>query len=435
MGIRDVIMVVLGYGCVPLALYNAYYGLMAYCWLSFMRPQSLVWSPTVQSARITFAVGISLIARAVFSDGPRLRLRGPTIAFLALWAWFGISTLTSTHMDLSTDPFIQFCKVGVAVVLITGLVRTRSQLKWLIILLALCPGMWAAKFGQFFVRTGGGMSLRGGPIGMDNNDTALFIAMSIPMLVFAAGEVKKKWGRWVLYAAAGLAVPGVILTGSRGGMLAMAAALALTVWRKTKWWKALIAGAVVSVAVLAIIPGQTEHRYQTIESYEEDISAMRRILAWQTSLAMAEDRPAVGVGFGMGTYMAEYDKYKTRLDDYPHAAHSVWFATLGQTGYVGLGLYLTLIATVFWATRRVRRLSTDAKGNKGAWAKNYAAMLECTMLTFIVGATFLSKLEFEYIYAICMVSVPLLHIATEEASRRGGKKTGVVQVSPAASVM
>jgi len=414
MGIRDLIMILVGYGCVPLALYDAYYGLLAYCWLSFMRPQSLVWSEFVQSVRITFVVAIALIIRTLLSSGPKIRLHIVTIAFLALWGWYGISTLTSIHRDLSIEPFNRFCKIGVAVLLITGLVRTREQLKWLVILLALCPGLWAAKLGVFFVRSGGGMSIHGGPMGMDNNDTALFIAMSIPMLVFAAGTVKKKMGRWFLYAAATLAIPGVILTGSRGGLLAMITALAITVWRKTKWWKAVILGGVVSIAVLAIIPSKVKQRYETIKSYHKDPSAMARIWAWQTSLAMAADRPLTGVGFGQKAYMAAYNLYKLHEEDRPHVAHSVWFGALGQTGYVGLGLYLILILTVFWTTRRVRKISTDANGNRFIWSRNYATMLECTLLTFIVGATFLSKVEFEYIYAICMLSVPLWYVLIEE---------------------
>jgi len=84
MGIRDLIMILVGYGCVPLALYDAYYGLLAYCWLSFMRPQSLVWSEFVQSARITFAVAIALIIRTLLSSGPKIHHHSTTIAFLAL---------------------------------------------------------------------------------------------------------------------------------------------------------------------------------------------------------------------------------------------------------------------------------------------------------------------------------------------------------------
>ncbi len=421
MGIRDILMLIVGYACVPLALYDAYYGLLAYCWLSFMRPQTLVWSAGVQSARITFAVAIALIVRTLLTPWPWVRFRGPTVVFLALWAWYGVATVGSTHVDLSTGVFIDFCKIGIGVVLITGLVRTRSQLKWLIILLALCPGFYGFKLGLFFLR-GAQMTAHGGPIGSDNNDTALFIAMSIPMLVFAASEVKNNWGRYGLYIVAALAVPGVIVTTSRGGILALAAAVGLTVWRKTTWWKAAIAGAVVAIGALAIIPGGTLERYHTIESYEEDPSAMSRIWAWETSVAMANARPLVGVGFGMPTYMAEYDNYKTHEEDHPHIAHSVWFSVLGEAGYVGLALYLILVLCTLWTTRHVRRLARQMKAGKDAWFRAYAVMLECTILTFAVGATFLSKVTFEYIYAIFLLSVPLAHLAEAEADNASGGK-------------
>lgn len=418
MGIRDILLLVLGYGCVPLALYDAYYGLMAYCWLSFMRPQSLIWSDEVRDSRITFVVAAALLARVLFTPGPWLQWRGPTLAFIALWGWYGVSTLASTHPDLSQDTFIEICKIGVAVVLITGLVRTRPQLKWLIILLALCPGIYAVKLGLFFAR-GAEMTTSGGPIGSDNNDTALFIALSIPMLVYAASEVKMKWGRYALYAAAALAVPGVIVTSSRGGLLAMAAAVGLTVWRRTTWWKAALLGIVGAIGVVAITPAATHERYDSIGTYEDDPSAMGRIWAWETSIAMAKDRPLVGVGLGELTYMAEYNNYKVHPEDHPHVSHSIWFSVLGQTGYGGLGLYLALLASTLLTTRRVRRIAAMMSGESGKWARDYAVMIECTVLTFAVGASFLSKVTFEYGYAIFLLSVPLLIIVERAAAEQG----------------
>ncbi len=145
-------------------------------------------------------------------------------------------------------------------------------------------------------------------------------------------------------------------------------------------------------------------------------SAMERIWAWQTSLAMADDRPLTGVGFGEAVYMAEYDRYKINVDDRPHVAHSVWFSVLGQAGYVGLGLYLVLMACMFSATRKVRKLAAAVWGGRLQWARDYAVMLECTALTFAVGATFLSKVTFEFIYAVFLLSVPLLHLAEQEAA-------------------
>jgi len=413
MGIRDLLMLVLGYACVPLALYNAYYGLLAYCWLSFMRPQTLVWNPTVQAARITFAVAAALIFRALFTEGPRFRLRGPTLAFLALWGWFAICTLTSTDPASSQEALIQFSKLGVACLLLTGLVRSRWQLKWLIVLLALCPGVYGLKLGAFFAR-GFTATEHGGPMGMDNNDTAMFIATGIPLLVFAASQVRRRWLKYGLYAAAGLSVPAVLVTGSRGGILAMGIALGLTIWRKTTWWKAVIVAGCVGMLVLTITPEQTMGRYETMERWEQDPSAMGRIRAWEVSMAMAADR-ATGVGFGQGAYLKQYDNYKAEPEDFPHAAHSVWFSLLGETGYIGLILYTVLVGSVVFTTERLMRRAAKRGEKRASWDWNYAAGLQGAILTFAIGGTFLSQARFEFVYALCMTTVPLAHLA--EAGR------------------
>jgi len=54
---------------VPLALYDAYCGPIAYCWLSFMPPQLLVWSDEVWDARmgelntVAAALGVASLNR------------------------------------------------------------------------------------------------------------------------------------------------------------------------------------------------------------------------------------------------------------------------------------------------------------------------------------------------------------------------------------
>jgi len=415
MGIRDILMLVLGYACVPLALYDGYYGLLAYCWLSFMRPQTLVWSPAVQSARITFAVAAALIFRALLTPGPKLRLRGPTVAFLALWGWFAVCTVTSTDPASSQEALIQFSKVGVACVLLTGLVRSRWQLKWLIVLLALCPGLYGLKLGAFFAR-GFTATQHGGPMGMDNNDTAMFIATGIPLLVFAALEVGRRWLKYALYGAAALSVPAVIVTQSRGGFLALILALALTIWRKTTWWKAAVAATAVGLVALAVTPDVTMGRYETIETWKRDPSAMGRLRAWEVSMAMAGER-ATGVGFGQDAYLKQYDEYKAEPEDYPHAAHSVWFSLIGETGYVGLGLYCCLIASVAVATQRIMYRAAREGQARRRWDWNIAAALQCAILTFAIGGTFLSQARFEFVYALCMTTVPLAHLAEEGAEQ------------------
>jgi probable O-glycosylation ligase (exosortase A-associated) len=423
-------MLALGYACVPVALIDAYAGLLAYCWLTFMRPQSLVWAQNVQAASIIKFVVVALLLRVLVTPGPKIRLRGPTIAFLILWFWFALSAMQ--NLDLTQETLEQFSKISVAVLLITGLVRTRKQLKWLIVLLAWCPGFYAAKLGLYFTRGAGALSWGGGPMGMDANDNAMFMSMAIPMLVFGACEVRNKYARWAMFATAGLAVPAVILTGSRGGMIAMAVALAVTVFLKTNLWKAVVSGGLVVVVVMAIIPAPTRQRYETVGTYEEDTSAMGRIRAWKTCKRMADDYPILGVGFGQPAYLAKYKAYREDETEIARAAHSVWFSLLAETGYVGLAIYIGLVVTVIVSCRRVMSNAPPGRLRRKDPMWNYAAAVMGAVVTFAVGGTFLSQARFEYVYALYMTVVPIMILSESRTPREAPAVAGTsAPVDPA----
>ena len=134
---------------------------------------------------------------------------------------------------------------------------------------------------------------------------------------------------------------------------------------------------------------------------------MGRIWAWQTSWNMVKAHPLTGVGFGQRAYLESYDAYRAVPEDHPHAAHSVWFALMGETGLIGLGLYAWMLYQSLVVTRQVMRMSVQRAGRKGEWDWNYAAGLQCTLITFIIAGTFLSQPRFEYVLVICTIVVPL----------------------------
>lgn len=411
MGFRDVLMTLLGFGCIPLALYDAFWGLMAYCWLSFMKPQSLVWSAGTRSARFTFMVAICLILRALATPGRKFRLAGPSTFFVLFWAWMGISVLRSYNLSESLIFYEKFSKIAIAVLLLTGLVRTRLQFKQIFILMAMCPGLYAIRLGLFLLR-GGVRTHHGGPLGMDNNDTALFIAIGMPLLAFAVVEVQSRWRRRGLYATALLAVPAVIAGGSRGGMLAMGAAGIITLWRKTNWVKVAIYGMLLLPVAVALVPERTMTRYETLENYEQDESARMRLWAWETSLNMGQHRPLTGIGIGQGVFLQEYNRFKTHPVDEPHVAHSIWFTTLAGTGWVGLGLFVAMIVSAFRMCRRIRKLAASRPDFQ--WASDYAAGIQCGIVAFCIGGSFLSQVGFEFAYAVFLLAVPLEVIVRRE---------------------
>jgi len=280
----------------------------------------------------------------------------------------------------------------------------------------MCPGIYAIRLGLFLLR-GGGVTHNGGPLGMDNNDTALFIAMGIPMLLFASYEVQHKWASRGLKITALLAIPAIISGASRGGMLAMSIAVAITLWRKFGFIKMILGTLVLGVIALVIIPQATLERYMTIKSYKQDESAMGRIWAWQVARKMADRNPLFGIGLGQTPFIKQYPKYQVHEEDHPHVAHSVWFTTMAGSGYVGLFFYVMMLTSVLLMTRKIRKLTEKGlPDGKNSWAWHYAAMIEATVAAFCVGATFLSQVGFEYVYAICVLTTALWWVTQNELS-------------------
>jgi len=406
MGWRDLLMVLLGVGAIPLTIYSAYYGLLAYCGLSFLRPQSMVFSAVVSETRFTFFVGIALIFRAIISPGPRFRLKAPTLVFIMFWLWMLFCTVLSDYQEGSWEFLNKFSKIGIAALLLTGLIHARWQLKWLVIVLAWCAGFYAIKIGGYFLLGYADVTHHGGPTGMDNNDIALFLAMGFPLLVFGAVEIQNRWGRWLTYFAAAMCIPAVIAGESRGGMLALAASLVITIWRRVGSFKTLVMGAVAVPIILLMIPAETMNRYKSIGD-EDDVSIVGRLNAWDVAMRMTDDHAYTGIGMGQAAFMAEYVKYQEDPEDWPHVAHSVWLSALAGMGYPGLTLFILLILVTFWTTWRVRRAARDL-GAGGLWAASYSRGVETAVIAFAIAGTFLSQIGFEFVYAVMLLSVPLM---------------------------
>ena len=77
----------------------------------------------------------------------------------------------------------------------------------------------------------------------------------------------------------------------------------------------------------------------TIINYEEDKSATDRLRSWEFTVNVANDK---FFGGGFDVYTAEnYARY-SKKEGFPFAAHSIYFSVLGEHGYVGLLLFVSI---------------------------------------------------------------------------------------------
>src|SRR5581483_1751578 len=109
-----------------------------------------------------------------------------------------------------------------------------------------------------------------------------------------------------------------------------------------------------------------------------DLSAQERLNSWAFSRALAADYPIAGGGFE--TFTPElFIRYAPHGYDI-HGPHSVYFQLLAEHGFVGLGLYLTLVLSCFIT---VFQLLRGARRNRDPLIANYAHLLRYSLLGFL----------------------------------------------------
>lgn len=148
-----------------------------------------------------------------------------------------------------------------------------------------------ATAGQYRVQGPEGSMIAG------NTFLGLAMAMVLPLLFALAREAAVKWKRTLLYATAILTFISIPFTYSRGALLGLAVVVPGVFPRLKKLF--IVLPLLIPLAFLArdYLPEKLVQRAQTIETYDEDNSAMQRIRAWAVAIGIAKQSPLLGAGF------------------------------------------------------------------------------------------------------------------------------------------
>lgn len=186
--------------------------------------------------------------------------------------------------------------------------------------------------------------------GFNANDLGTELTLAIPMawyLGLTARTVLRRWIYW-LYLPFGMLA--VVLTASRGAIIAAVVALTVVPLTSTAVrlrTKVLLAAFVVACAVTLaeVAPDASWERLATTRSEVHSGDLDHRGTIWKAGLNIFMDHPVVGVGAGAFSQAAAEQLGR------PFAAHSAFVAVLVEQGAVGLMLFLTLFLVAFrpWA--------------------------------------------------------------------------------------
>jgi probable O-glycosylation ligase (exosortase A-associated) len=284
-----------------------------------------------------------------------------------------------------------------------AVLHSRQHVQVLMWILAGSVAYYSVKGGLFTLR-GGGENLVWGPEGSfieDNNSLALATVMTIPLLRYLQLQTQRRWLRYALYAAMLLSGLSALGSHSRGALLAIAAMLAF-MWLKSR---RKVAGGLVLLLLVPVaigfMPAKWDERMRSIQTYEEDDSAMGRINSWNMAFNLAKDRPLTGGGFEIYTPEV-FGRYAPNPTDL-HSAHSIYFQMLGEHGFVGLALFLLLWLLVWRDAAWIDRQARERQGWQ--WASELARMVQVSLIGYAVGGAFLNLAYYDVPYNLLAVLV------------------------------
>jgi probable O-glycosylation ligase (exosortase A-associated) len=145
------------------------------------------------------------------------------------------------------------------------------------------------------------------------------------------------------------------------------------------------------------MPEHWHARIASIATYEEDASAQARFQSWGYALEVARDSPILGGGFEIfrGNRTATSAGYRS--------AHSIYFETLAEHGYVGLVIFLALGIGAYMTAGSIAR---RARGQPElAWAADLAAMVQVSIAAYAIAGLFLNLATFDLYYHLVAIVV------------------------------
>lgn len=260
-------------------------------------------------------------------------------------------------------------------------------------------------------------AFRAGYFLADGNDFGWAMVTLLPFPLYLLVSRGGAAGRALGAAAAVAAVAAIVGTGSRGATVAFGGA-AFYYWLILSRRKVLgaVVLAVVAAGVLVLAPASYFDRMKSISHYSEDSSAQARLRAWKAATAMALDHP---LGVGAGNFNSAYGRYYMPGNAYGWgarrwiSAHSVYFKILGEYGFPGLLLLLSIIgANLRYNHVSIRRMR--ARPDLAQGSERWPALINMGTVGYALAGLFLGGVAYPHIFVLTGLAVSCRRMLDDE---------------------
>jgi len=370
--------------------------------------------PGLSVLRLGLVVALASILLFVL-DGHRERratavFDPASIAVVALLAWATVTVPFALHASMAYTALADgFSRTVLLYVVIIASIRGRRDVERLS--LAYFSGVVMYSFYTFTLSPLSGPRVDLNIGSYDANDFATFAVTGIPLSLYFMRPANSLGLR--VFAVAGLVLItlGVVLSGSRGGFLALVATAAYILFRYGSIPFRWRLGSLATAIILMVGLGSDSYweRMQTILNPQDDYNVTDetgRTQTWVRGLGYAKQHPIAGVGlanfvWAEATISPLARRQERGVGVKALAPHNSYVQIVAELGVVGFSLFVFVLYRGFTNIRTARRQLERSDPS----AAPLADALTAALVGLLVGIFFLSHAYSSMSYAVLGLAI------------------------------
>lgn len=400
----------------------AFAAALGFVWVDIVKPQQLAYSIINGQplSMIAAAFTVGLFALTDKKSPPKF---GTILVLIAMFAlWITLTTSMSAFPERAWQKWDWASKVMIFALIFPFIFRSRVQLEAFILIFIFSASTIFFSAGAKTMLGGGGygvLAIMGSSnTGLSESSTlALVCVMLIPLMVYVMRHTlifpKNKYTYALFAGLIVMALATVVGTAARTGLITVALLGGMFILRSRKkaLWAACLAVAAIVVMNIDLSNTPWGARMSTIESFDEDSSALGRIAVWQWTVEFIGSHP---MGGGFDAYM--HNRISTVLGDgtivyHPDwklggkAFHSIYFEVLGEQGIPGFLMYFLAISISLLKLRALKKRWREHAGM--GWLVALADALTMSIIVFLAGGAFVGIAYQPFIFYMMSMTVAI----------------------------
>ena len=370
---------------------------LGYVWVDTFQPQYVSYI-ILNSLPVAMIMGIIAFGGYLLVDRrspPPLTLQ--TVLQVTMAIWITATLIWAQVPEAAWDKWNWAFKTIAFATFIPFVIRSRVQIEAFAQTYVFSLAANFVPFGLKVFISGGGygqnLGLEGGNTGLSEGGLlSTSCLMAVPLAIFLSSHSqlipKFKVMPLAYWGVAGLAIATALGTYERSALVGLVV-LGIYMWVRTrhKFGFGIVLG-IIAALVIYTTSGAWNARVSTIGHFQHENSAYGRILVWQWTLGFVAEHP---MGGGFSTYLINHIELPAQDGDAGHtefgrAFHSTYFEVLGEHGFPGIAIFLTLAVSTFLTLRRLAKKARPFPELQ--WVVGLSDALQSGLAVFLTSGAF-----------------------------------------------